>query len=170
MPIPAAQIAAWFQAQRARLGFSETDSQIIRAHRPLLTLRLRKSRWQRRLLFAAFAFASVLIPAAQISLELSIFLAVSLMLYGAWQARRQRNPVVEISIDPMDALSLRREAQNEPETAQPLLPIFVAPWLIAFDARTQSGDRIRCAFFPDQMHADDFRALRIRLRHLRTIE
>lgn len=133
--------------------------------RGLLTTSISPSKVQRRIeIFALIAGAAVL-SLAQISIWITALGCLALAGYAALRAQTAKNPYLELRLLPDDRLELRRENALETATARIAGRLFVSPAVVAFwIAGEQSGAIV---LTPDQMPAAQFRALRVRLKHLR---
>jgi hypothetical protein len=139
--------------------------------RPEITIPIHVSRIPCRIAWIATAFVAcaLLVPTAQISWWAKGLL-VALAACSHIEARKwlQTSPAA-LRITANDGIELRRRYSgshfSDFERVTPALPMFVSPWIVSMGLVT--GGRI--LVFAGQVDDEDWRALRVRLKHLRTL-
>jgi hypothetical protein len=139
--------------------------------RAQLTLSFAPSQRQRQCEIALFIVCAAFIPAAQIGWFWVGFSWCAVASYAWWRAGRARvRPFAELILAPDDQLLLRCTGELEATPATLIAPLFVSPWCIAMRV-VHNGAKPRALLLtPDQIPAAQFRALRVRLRHLRGLD
>jgi hypothetical protein len=117
-----------------------------------------------------FAFAMLLVPTAQLAWWAKALIGVFAITGVLVEIRKFRiNTPRALRVTPHDEIEVRRRyAKSETETFEsvdPCTPLFVSPGMISFSTKRHG----RIVLFADQVEIDDWRALRVRLNHLRTI-
>lgn len=140
--------------------------------RPELTVTIGSSRIPTRIAYGAIIFAvgMLFVPTAQLAWGWK--LAIVALAALSWvEARKLTQNVPEaVRIAPDDQMELRRRYEGghfyEFERVEPFAPLFVSPLAITF----QTHQHTRVVLFADQVAPDDWRNLRVRLNHLRTLK
>jgi hypothetical protein len=141
--------------------------------RAQLTVSFAPSLRQRQCEIALCMVCAAFIPAAQIGWFWVGFSCCALAAYAWWSGQRARAlPFTELILAPDDQLLLRCPGELEATPATLIAPLFVSPWGIALRVvRTGAEPRARpLVLTPDQIPAAQFRALRVRLRHIRNLD
>ena len=140
--------------------------------RPLLSVSIKPSRLQRLVLIAACVSASVVLWSARLPWWGVLVGSLLIFLYGAYVVRAQgQHAVAQLLLLPDDALEIRCRGEREASPAQLVMPFFVSHFCIALrwtrdGVEPASGAVLITA---DQLTANDFHALRVRLKYLRTL-
>ncbi len=138
----------------------------MRATQPARTIRIRPSRLQRRVLVGIALLALTAIALADLPAA-GILAAVLFTVFITWRAWR-RPAVVALRLNADGSLELRAAGQDWQPVS--LLPhSSVTPWLCMLAYRAQGKAR-SLALYPDSLHPDDFRHLRVWLRWLARVE
>jgi hypothetical protein len=94
-----------------------------------------------------------------------------LAAYAGWRGQRARaRPFTELILAPDDQLLLRSAGALEATPATLIAPLFVSPWCIALRVIHNDASPRALVLTPDQLPAAQFRALRVRLRHIRGLD
>lgn len=132
----------------------------MRSPQPARIVRIRPSRLQRLALVGIALLALAAIALADLS-PAGLLAATLLTGYLTWQAWR-RPAVVALRLNGDGSLELRAAGQDwQPATLLPSSS--VTPWLCLLAYRVQ-GKTQHLAIYPDSLHPEDFRHLRVWLR------
>ena len=139
--------------------------------RPLLTVTIRSSRVQRVAIVGVFVAVGVVLWTANLASWGALVGSLLLFLYAAYVVQSQRQHAVELELMPDDALALRCTGERDASATQILTPLFVSGFCVAFLWKREGMKPAAGALFltSDQMTAEKFHALRVRLKYLRTI-
>jgi hypothetical protein len=133
--------------------------------RSTLSIAISPSKAQRTIELLAFLLGVVVLFTAKLPIGVVAIGGLALAGYAAQRARQSKNQYVEIKILPDDHIELRRNDELEPLPARISGRIFVSPAAVAFCIEGARANAI--VLTSDQMSADQFRLLRVRLKHLR---
>jgi hypothetical protein len=154
-------------AQNANEGASPRASL-----RPELTILVQSSRVPTRIAYVTvfLALCMIFVPTAQLSWRWKFaFAALAALSWREAHAFAKTAPQA-IRITPDDQIELRRRYDkgefSEFEPITPRAPLFVSPLIVSFST-VQHG---RFVLFSDQVIEHEWRALRVRLTHLRTLQ
>jgi hypothetical protein len=149
------------------LNPSAKAAHIARTQHPrgLITISIPRSKMQRGMGVFAFIASAVLLAIAQLPLWLTPVGWLALAGYALWRRQKSKHRVEEIQLLPDDQILLRWHGALETAPARIAGRIFVSPAVVAFRVEGERSGAIMLT--PDQMPAAQFRALRVRLKHLR---
>jgi hypothetical protein len=151
----------------ALLKSSAQADRIERTQHPrgLITVALLPSKFQRGIETSALLISAAVLAFSKLPIWLIALGWLALAAYAGWRKKKFKNPYVEMQLLPDDQIALRRQDEKESTAARIAGRAFVSPAVVAFRIAGERSSAV--VLTPDQIPAAQFRALRVRLKHLR---